>query len=149
MSSTADANIPDSISIEITHEEAFGPLDPADLDDDEREMWVDMEADIQRSEALREIAEEQLDEDEIPEATHLLWIDEAEVYPLCPPCYDRKADAAWTGGTEHPHHGRLRSKMEDRLAEGTPCTDCKDARVRELKADLEERVDVEVTVVDD
>jgi len=142
-------DVPDSIDIEITHEEAFGPLDPADLDEDERQMWVDMEADIQRSEALREIAEEQLDEDDIPEAKHLLWIDEAEVYSLCPPCYDRKADAAWTGGTEHPHHGRLRSKMEERVAEGAPCTDCKDARVRELKADLEEQIDVEVTLADD
>ncbi|WP_338740400.1 hypothetical protein [Haloplanus salilacus] len=147
--SVESADTPDSISIEITHEEAFGPLDPDDLEEDERQMWIDMEADIQRSEALREIAEERLDVEEIPEATHLLWIDEAEVYPLCPPCYDRKADAVWTGGTEHPHHGRLRSKMQERLQEGTPCADCKDARVRELKDDLKEQVDVEVTVVDD
>jgi hypothetical protein len=143
------ADVPDSISIEITHEEAFGSLDPADLDDDERQMWVDMEADIQRSEALREIAEEQLDEDDLPEAKHLLWIDEAEVYSLCPPCYDKKADAAWTGGTEHPHHARLRSKMEEGLAKGTPCVDCKDGRVRELKEELAEQIDVEVTLVDD
>jgi hypothetical protein len=145
MSSTADT--PDSIDIEITHEEAFGPLDPDGLDDDERQMWVDMEADIQVSRALRELAEERLDEDDVPEADHLLWIDEAEVYSLCTPCYEQKADAAWTGATTHPHHDRLRRKMQERLHEGTPCSDCKDERIRELKDEIEDEVDVEVTVV--
>jgi hypothetical protein len=146
MSATAD--IPDSITVEITHDEAFGPLNPHELDDDEREMWVDLEADIQTSEALREIALDQLDEDDIPEASHLLWVDEAEVYPLCLPCYEQKADAAWTGGTKHPHHDRLRQTMREKLAAGTSCSDCKHDRVEELKADLNDQIDVEVTLVD-
>jgi hypothetical protein len=145
MSSAADT--PDSIDIEITHEEAFGPLDPDDLDEDEREMWVDMEADIQVSRALRELAEKRLNEDDVPEADRLLWIDEAEVYSLCGACYDQKKDGAWTGGTSHPNHAELRETMEERLAEGTPCVDCKDARIRELKDEIEDDIDVEVTVV--
>lgn len=120
----------------------------SNLDDDSIEDFVEWTKDIERSEALREIAEEQLDEDELPEATTLLWIDAAEVYCLCSSCYYENREGAWTGSTQNPNRAELQQKMNERLEEGVPCTFCKRDRVKDLKEELADEVDVEVVVVE-
>lgn len=120
----------------------------SNLDDEAIEDFVNMTKDIERSRALREVAEERLDEDELPEATTLLWIDAAEVYSLCGSCYHENRDGAWTGSTQNPNQFELQQKMNERLEEGVPCSFCKRDRIKQLKEGIAEEVDVEVVVVE-
>jgi len=120
----------------------------SDIDADAIEDFIEMTKDIERSQALREVAEDQLDEDTLPEASTLLWIDAAEVYSLCSACYHKNRDGAWTGSTQNPNQAELREKMHERLDEGMPCTFCKRDRIKELKEKLADEVDVEVVVVE-
>lgn len=120
----------------------------SNLDEDAIEDFVAWTKDIERSQALREVAEERLDEDDLPEATTLLWIDAAEVYSLCASCYHENRDGAWTGSTQNPNQFELQQKMNERLEEGVPCSFCKSDRIKELKEEIDEEVDVEVVVVE-
>ncbi|WP_229774206.1 hypothetical protein [Halocalculus aciditolerans] len=122
--------------------------DESNLDDDAIEDFVEWTKEIERSEALREVARQRLDEDELPEATSLLWIDAAEVYCLCSSCYHENRDGAWTGSTQNPNQAELRQKLNERLEEGTPCSFCKSDRIEQLKEELADEVDVEVVVVE-
>lgn len=142
MSTTADITVERT----ITRHDALGPADPDTLADEDVEALVAMEKDIVRSEVLRELAVERLDEDTLPEADSLLWVDQAEVYSLCAACYESKRDAQWTGFTENPHFEELRRQKREALREGRPCTDCREERIKELKAELSERVDIDWTV---
>lgn len=123
-------------------------LENTKLDEDSIEDFVEWTKDIERSRALREVAEERLDEDELPRATTLLWIDAAEVYSLCGSCYHENRDGAWTGSTQNPNQFELQQKMNERLEEGVPCSFCKSDRIKELKEEIEDEVDVEVVVVE-
>jgi len=120
----------------------------SNLDDEAIEDFVNMTKDIERSRALREVAEDQLDEEELPEATTLLWIDAAEVYSLCGSCYHENRDGAWTGSTQNPNQFELQQKMNERLEEGVPCSFCKSDRIKELKEEIADEVEVEVVVVE-
>ncbi|ELZ96210.1 hypothetical protein [Haloferax sulfurifontis] len=120
----------------------------SNLDEDAIEDFVNMTKDIERSRALREVAEERLDEDELPEATTLLWIDAAEVYSLCASCYHENRDGAWTGSTQNPNQFELQQKMNERLEKGVPCSFCKSDRIKELKEEIADEVEVEVVVVE-
>lgn len=120
----------------------------SNLDDDEIRVFVDMRKDIERSRALREVAEQQLDEDNLPKATSLLWVDAAEVYALCPYCYHENRDGAWTGSTQNPNQSELRKQMNERIQNGAPCTFCKEERVKELKEEIADEVEVEVVIVE-
>lgn len=120
----------------------------SNLDDEAIEDFVNMTKDIERSRALREVAEDQLDEEELPRATTLLWIDAAEVYSLCGSCYHENRDGAWTGSTQNPNQFELQQKMNERLEEGVPCSFCKSDRIKELKEEIADEVDVEVVVVE-
>ena len=122
--------------------------DESNLDDEAIKDFVNMTKDIERSRALREVAEERLDEDDLPEATTLLWIDAAEVYSLCGSCYHENRDGAWTGSTQNPNQFELQQKMNERLEEGVPCSFCKSDRIKELKEEIADEVDVEVVVVE-
>lgn len=118
------------------------------LDDDAIEDFVEWTKDIERSSALRELAEDRLDEDSLPRATTLLWIDAAEVYSLCGSCYHENREGAWTGSTQNPHQFELRQKMQERLEEGVPCSFCKDERIKELKEEISEEINVDVVVIE-
>lgn len=120
----------------------------SNLDDEAIDDFVNMTKDIERSRALREVAEDQIDEEELPEATTLLWIDAAEVYSLCGSCYHENRDGAWTGSTQNPNQFELQQKMNERLEEGVPCSFCKSDRIKELKEEIAEEVEVEVVVVE-
>jgi len=118
----------------------------SDLYDDEIDAINQMAKDIERSKALRELAEERVDEDALPEATTLLWIDAAEVYSLCASCYHENRDGAWTGSTENPNQFELQQQMNERLESGVPCSFCKRDRINKLKEELANEVDVEVEI---
>jgi hypothetical protein len=147
-SDTALTDLPDSITIEVSTAEALDPIDSDTIDAEEREQLVALEAVLQTDARLAELALEHMDEDALPEAESLLWLDEAEVYPLCPVHYHEKQDAAWTGGTSHPNHAELKQEMYERLRDGTPCADCKTERRRELETEIRERVTINVEVED-
>jgi hypothetical protein len=146
MNDTAD--IPDTLDVESPIEEALNGKRPAEsnLDDEAIEDFVEWTKDIEVSQALRELAEDCVDEDDLPEAERLLWIDQAEVYSICSSCYHENRDGAWTGSTQNPHYQNLREKKQQALEEGRPCTFCRDERVKSIKEDLAEEIDVEVTV---
>lgn len=139
-----------SITREVPIEECLNgkTREESGLDEDSIEVFVEWTRDIERSEALRELALEELDEDELPQATELLWIDQAEVYSLCASCYHEKRDGSWTGSTQNPNYPELKQAMAEKVSEGTPCTFCKDDRVDELKDELSEEVDVDVVIVE-
>lgn len=120
----------------------------SDLEEEHIEEFVNMTKDIERSKALRNEAEETLDEENLPEATTLLWIDAAEVYSLCSQCYHENSDGAWTGSTQNPNQFELQKKMNERLESGVPCSFCKDERVKEIKKELAEQIDVEVVIIE-
>ena len=140
----------ETIRVEVPIEEALNgdSREESNLTDEEIEPFVDLTRDIERSRALREVARDRLDDDDLPEAESLLWVDEAEVYELCPDCYAENRGGAWTGFTEHPNHGELRDTMNDRLKDGVPCSFCKSDRLDELVQELRDEVDVEVVIVE-
>lgn len=123
-------------------------LENTELDEDAVSDFVEWTKDIERSRALRELARDRLDEDGVPEADTLLWVDEAEVYPLCRVCYSSNQDGAWTGSTQNPDFDELQWKMSQRLEEGCPCAFCKSDRIDELKEEIADEVDVEVVIIE-
>jgi len=120
----------------------------SNLDEEAIEDFVSWTKDIERSKALREIARERLEEDGVPEAQSLLWIDAAEVYALCGGCYHENRDGAWTGSTENPNQFELQMELHEKLEEGMPCAFCKSDRIDELKEEVADEVDVEVVIVE-
>jgi hypothetical protein len=132
---TETADIPDTLDVEFPIEEALNGKHPAEsnLDDEAIEDFIAMTKDIEVSQALRNLAEDLVDEDDLPEADSLLWVDQAEVYSLCAGCYHENRNGAWTGSTSNPHYQNLREKKQQALKEGRPCTFCRDERVKALK----------------
>jgi len=122
--------------------------DESNLNENTIDELVKMTKDIERSRALRELAEERVDDDGLPEATTLLWVDAAEVYCLCASCYREHRDGAWTGSTQNPNQFELQQQMNERLQSGVPCSFCKRDRIKELKEEMASEVDVEVVVVE-
>lgn len=118
------------------------------LDEEAIEDFVAWTKDIERSKALREVARDRLDEDEVPQADSLLWVDQAEVYALCSECCFENRDGQWTGSTQNPNYHELQQKMNERLQDGCPCAFCKSDHVNELKEEIADEVDVEVVVVE-
>jgi hypothetical protein len=145
---TKTADIPDTLDVEFPIEQALNGKRPeeSNLDDEAIETFVAMTKDIEVSKTLRELAEDPVDEDDLPKAERLLWIDQAEVYSLCAGCYHENSDGAWTGSTSNPHYADLREQKQQALEEGRPCTFCRDEREKSIKEDLAEEIDVEVTV---
>lgn len=140
--------IPSTLEVSFPIEEALGgdSLEETSLDEDSIQVLVDMTEDIETSRALREIAEDLVDEDDLPRAKSLLWIDQAEVYSLCHGCYAENSDGAWTGSTTHPDYEKLRKQKLEDLEDGRPCSFCRDERLRDLVSCLEDVVDIEVSV---
>ena len=145
---TDTPDIPDTLDVEFPIEEALNGKRPeeSNLDDEAIEDFVAMTKDIEISKALCDLAEDHVDEDDLPEADSLLWIDPAEVYSLCAGCYHENRNGAWTGSTSNPHYAEFQQQKQQALEEGRPCTFCRDERVKALKESLAEQVDVEVTV---
>jgi len=145
---TDTADIPDTLDVEFPIKEALNGKRPeeSNLNDEAIEDFVEWTKDIEISKALRDLAEDLVDDDDLPEADSLLWVDQAEVYSLCAACYHENCDGAWTGSTANPHYAELQHQKQQALEEGRPCTFCRDERVKALKEDLAEQVDVEVTV---
>jgi hypothetical protein len=145
---TDTPDIPDTLDVEFPIEQALNGKRPeeSNLDDEAIETFVAMTKDIEVSKTLRELAEDLVDEDELPEADSLLWVDQAEVYSLCAACYHENRNGAWTGSTSNPHYADLREQKQQALEEGRPCTFCRDERVKSIKVDLDKEIDVEVTV---
>jgi len=139
-----------SIRREVSIQECLNgkTREESNLDEDAIQDFVNMTKDIERSRALREVAEERLNEDGLPEATTLLWIDAAEVYSLCASCYHENRNGAWTGSTQNPNQFELQQKMNERLESGVPCSFCKRDRIKQLKEEMAFEVDVEVVVVE-
>lgn len=144
----------ETVEIEVPIRECFpdyaGDREPnlPEKDEWEDSMAVQMTKDIKKSEFLRERAEEQLNEEEIERAERLLWIDEAEVYSCCVGHYLQKQDGAWTGFTTHPQHDKIKEIKQKELREGRPCTFCKDNRIKQLKEEIEEEIEISIEVVE-
>ena len=118
------------------------------LDEESIADFVEWTKDIERSKALREVARERLDENDVRRAASLLWVDQAEVYALCSGCYLENRDGAWTGSTQNPHYQELQQKMNEKLQNGCACAFCKSDRIDELKEEIADEVDVDVVVVE-
>ena len=140
----------EQLTVEVPIEECLNgdTRETSTLDADSIEDFVAWTKDIERSRALRELATERLDEATVTQAQSLLWVDAAEVYALCGSCYAENRDGAWTGSTLNPDYNELQLHMKQRLENGTPCAFCKDDRVRALKEELKESIDVQVVVVE-
>lgn len=123
-------------------------LDESGLDEDAIEDFVEWTKDIERSQALRDLARERLDEEDVQRADSLLWVDQAEVYALCSSCYFENRDGEWTGSTENQNYHELQQSMNERLQNGCACAFCKRDRIDELKEEIAEEVDVEVVVIE-
>lgn len=141
------------IQIEDCYPDYAGDREPSipSLDElsEEDEVMIEMTKDIEKSKYLRERAEKRLNEGDLPEAKKLLWIDRAEVYSLCSSHYHEKKEGAWTGSTEHPTFEELRRNMNERLQSGVPCSSCRHDRIEELKAEIEEEIEISIEVVED
>jgi len=122
--------------------------DESGLDEEAIEDFVAWTKDIERSEALRELARDRLNEDDVQRADSLLWVDQAEVYALCSSCYFENRDGAWTGSTQNPNYMELQQSMNERLQDGCACAFCKSDRIKELKEEIAQEVDVEVVVIE-
>jgi len=140
------AQLPDRLEKTITLSDAIGGADPSDLDNESLAAFVGVEKDMAEREMLKELARDRLDEDDLPEAAHLLWVDQAEVYPLCSACYEQQKHGAWTGSTNHPHFEELMQTMNERLENGTACAQCKRDTIDGMIDTFAEMVDVDVTV---
>lgn len=140
----------DSVTVEVPIEECLNGKTRAesDLDEDAIEDFVEWTKDIERSSKLREIARERVDDDTLPEAETLLWVDQAEVYALCSACYRENSDGAWTGSTSNPQYDELKQKMNQRLADGCPCAFCKSDRIDEKKDQIKDEIDVDVVIIE-
>jgi hypothetical protein len=140
--------IPETLDVTFPIEEALNGKHPEETSHDEETIraFVEMTKNIETSRALREVAEDLVDEDDLPQARSLLWIDQAEVYSLCPSCYGSNSDGAWSGSTEHPDYELIREQKLEAINDGRPCTFCRDERIRDLVSCLEPEVDIEVTV---
>jgi hypothetical protein len=140
----------DSVTVEVPIEECLNGKTRAesDLDEDAIEDFVEWTKDIERSSKLREIARERVDDDTLPEAETLLWIDQAEVYALCRACYRENSDGAWTGTTSNPNYDELKQKMNQRLSDGCACAFCKSDRIDEKKEQIKDEIDVDVVIIE-
>lgn len=140
----------DEITVEVPIEQALNgdTREESNLTDEEIEPFLDLTRDIEQSKALREEANERLDEDDLTDADRLLWIDEAEVYTVCKSHFFDNIDGQWTGFTENPNFEELEERMHERVAEGVPCEFCKIEREKALADELADEVDVEVVFVE-
>jgi len=121
--------------------------DESDLDDDEIDEIHQDVKDIERSKALRERAAERVDDDDLPEATTLLLADDAgKGYTVCTSCYRKHRHGAWAGSLPKSKPYRFDQEMNKRLEAGVPCHFCKRDRIKELKEELADEVDVEVEI---
>ncbi|MWG35915.1 hypothetical protein [Halomarina oriensis] len=139
-------DLPESITVDVSMDEALCGDDPEDHDDEFVEKFVNWEAEIQTSSALNDLASSYVDEDDVGQATCLLWVDQAEVYPVCDGHYLAKKDGQWSGFTTHPNYHQLRERMERSVEEGRHCSFCYRERVKALRERIEDVVDVEVDV---
>jgi len=140
----------EQLTVEVPIEECLNgdTRETSTLDADSIEDFVAWTKDIERSRALRELATDRLDEATVTQAQSLLWVDAAEVYALCGSCYAENRDGAWTGSTSNADYDDLAAHMNQRLENGTTCAFCKADRVRALKEELKESIDVQVVVVE-
>ena len=143
----------ESITVEVPIEEALNGKTREEAletghDEDSIEDFVEMTRDIERDRALRDLAKERVDKDDVPRAESLLWIDEAEVYSLCGRHYFEKRDGAWTGSTTYEKHAELRRQKEEDLREGRHCSECYYERVKAVQEELAGEVDVEVEIIE-
>lgn len=122
-----------------------------DLDDEYVDMFIEWEESLTTDEIYRKLARKRLDDDDVPQAEELLWIDQAEVYSVCPDCYLQHKSDQWTGSTQNSDYAKLRRGMLERLDEGVPCSKCRKARVETLQAELEasDEIEVQVEVVEE
>jgi hypothetical protein len=141
------ASAPARIEREVHIDQVLNGETREELPDEEVQQFVDMEEKFEAEAALKDLARELLDEETIPEADTLLWIDQCEVYSLCYGHYEAKQEGEWTGFSERDDFPSFRQEMLERLSEGVPCVECKTSAVRELADELEAHVDVEVTIV--
>ncbi|WP_248911042.1 hypothetical protein [Halocatena marina] len=140
------------LPIEDCYPDVFGEeteVPPPDERDETDEVIIEMTVDSKRREVLRDLAEDRLDEDDLPEAETLLWIDQAEVYSLCEGHYLEKCEGAWTGFTENPNYEELRRKMNERLSQGVPCSSCRRDRINELMKQIEDELEISIEVIED
>jgi len=120
----------------------------SNLDEDAIEDFVEWTKEIERSEALREAAREEMNEDDLPQAQTLFWVDQAEVYPLCSACYRHDRQGEWTGSTQNPNYHELKQTMQEKLREGCACAFCKSDRIEAIKEEIAENTEVEVVVLE-
>lgn len=139
--------LPDGpIDVTLTMADVFESVDHTRLSEETVDAWVRLEADLEANSVLKDRARERVSEAALPDATHILWIDEGEAYLLCDDCYASKQDRAWTGTTEHPHFEDLVAKLNAQLDDGTACQQCRSDAVSGLAETLREHVGVDVTV---
>ena len=140
------ASAPASIERTIHIDQVLNGDTRDELPDEEVQKFIDMEQKFEAEAALKDLARDLLDEDTIPEADTLLWIDQCEVYSLCEGHYEQKQEGEWTGFSERDDFPSFRKEMLERLSEGVPCVECKTSAVKQLADELEAHVDVHVTV---
>ena len=73
---------------------------------------------------LMDAIDADLDEDEIPQATHVWWNDQAEFHCYCDDHYHPIASEQWTGFTEVDDPRAVRQAARERLESGVPCEKC-------------------------
>ena len=73
---------------------------------------------------LMDAIDADLDEDEIPQATHVWWNDQAEFHCYCDDHYYPIASEQWTGFTEVDDPRAVRQAARERLESGVPCEKC-------------------------
>ncbi|NHN64325.1 hypothetical protein G9463_13605 [Haloarcula sp. JP-Z28] len=73
---------------------------------------------------LMEAIDAELDDDDLPQATHIWWNDQAEFHLYCADHYFPIANEQWTGFTEVDDPQAVTQAARDRLDSGVPCEKC-------------------------
>jgi len=98
--------------------ERFDSMDLKGKDPDTLEQYFDVQ------DRLVDAIDAELNEDHIPDATHIWWIDEAEFHLYCAEHYHPIADEQWTGFSTVPDPQAVKEAARERLEAGALCEKC-------------------------
>lgn len=102
------------------------------------EKLDEIEARIERRHEARQEAYNRIDEDELPTASRILWIDDHEAYIVCEECRRTYDHFIRSGFTRAPPEEtvRLRETLAEKIAEKKPCEICRGHAIIEVANDL-------------
>jgi len=108
----------DDIDAILDELKSFEGVDLAEAEPGTVEQFFDAQ------DRLMEAIDAELDEDEIPQATHIWWNDQAEFHLYCAAHYFPIANEQWTGFTEVSDPQAVTQAARERLESGVPCEKC-------------------------